>query len=274
MSKVKWIKIETDIITNRKIMELRDMKNGNDRVLLWFYLIILAGRCNDNGKVYFAQGVPYDEAKLQRELGISKVIVKSSLDYFQDNAMIELDSNGIITLIGWNEYQNADALEKQRESNRIRQQRWQENNKKNNALPNANITPSKCYINALDVDVELELEVDKKEEEIITHYVRKESDGVSEKVLPSNLPILNDDEVLDTDYNIRMKIDESPNITRQEQLSKLGIMPNSIKLNKASIEQLDDQQYSKLKEWVISQSGLVSVFGLKSKIETIMKGGN
>lgn len=176
MSAVKWVKIETSIITNRKLLELRESKNGNDKVLLWFYLIILAGRCNDNGRVYFAPEVPYDEVKLQRELHISKVTIKSGLDYFRTNAMIELDSNGIITLIGWNEYQNAEALERQRELGKIRQQNWRDKVKQNNANHNANITPVNRYNNALEVDVDVEVESREKKEDNIPSLNEREKE--------------------------------------------------------------------------------------------------
>lgn len=162
MSAVKWVKIETSIITNRKLLELRESKNGNDKVLLWFYLIILAGRCNDNGRVYFAPKVPYDDVKLQRELHISKVTIRSGLDYFLANAMIELDLDGIITLIGWNEYQNAEALERQRELGKLRQRKWQENRRLNNAPNNANITQGGSYNNGIDVEVDVDVEVEEE----------------------------------------------------------------------------------------------------------------
>lgn len=182
MSAVKWVKIETSIITNRKLLELRESKNGNDKVLLWFYLIILAGRCNDNGRVYFAPEVPYDDVKLQRELHISKVTIRSGLDYFRTNAMIELDSKGIITLIGWNEYQNAEALERQRELGKIRQQNWRDKVKQNNANHNANITPVNRYNNALEVDVDVDVDKEEDKENIPSLNERKKE--VKEETRP------------------------------------------------------------------------------------------
>lgn len=139
MSKVQWIKISTDILHNRKIQALRYEKNGNQIILLWFYLLVLAGQTNDQGKIYFTSTVPYDEEKLSKELSISKKIISEGLNYFINNEMLDKLENGYLSIDNWDEYQNAQRLEALRESNRERQKRYYELHKPNaqpNALPN------------------------------------------------------------------------------------------------------------------------------------------
>ena len=47
--------------------------------------------------------------------------------------MIDVDTNGIIYIIGWEEHQNVEGIEKIREQNRIRKQRQRERDKLDNS---------------------------------------------------------------------------------------------------------------------------------------------
>lgn len=214
MSKVHWIKISTDIIHNRKIEGLRYVKQGNQIILLWFYLLVLAGQTNDKGSIYFTKSIPYTDDKLQRQFNIPKSVIREGLAYFKANDMITTDERGIIEIIGWEEYQNAEMLERIRESNRIRQQRFYNTQKtqspiqsvieqKPNAIPNAqpNAQPNddllddivvppaldNRYSNRVDVDVEkkrkeLDLELDKDlnmyARELVTNKILSESEAL------------------------------------------------------------------------------------------------
>lgn len=161
MSKVQWIKISTDILHNRKIMALRYEKNGNQIILLWVYLLVLAGQTNDQGNIYFTGTIPYDNEKLSKELSIQKPIVATGLDYFQKNEMIKILENGWIKIENWEEYQNHEQLERIREGNRQRQQKHYYNAKPNGNLT-PNLTPSTPLANATDKN---RIEEDKNREE-------------------------------------------------------------------------------------------------------------
>lgn len=217
MSKVQWIKISTDIIHNRKIEGLRYVKQGNQIILLWFYLLVLAGQTNDKGLIYFTKSIPYTDDKLQRQFNIPKSVIREGLAYFKANDMITTNERGIIEIIGWEEYQNAEMLERIRESNRIRQQRFYNTQRttspiqsvveqKPNAIPNAQpnaqpnddllddivVPPSldNRYSNRVDknrVDVEkkreeLDLEVDKElnmyGKELVNNKILSESEAL------------------------------------------------------------------------------------------------
>lgn len=193
MSKVHWIKISTDIIHNRKIEGLRYVKQGNQIILLWFYLLVLAGQTNDKGSIYFTKTIPYTDDKLQRQFNIPKSVIREGLTYFKTNDMITTDERGIISIVGWEEYQNAEMLEKIRESNRIRQQRfyntqklitsvesvnYEKPNDRPNALPNTQpnddlldgvVLPQSLeirYSNRVDKN-RVDVDVEKKREELL-----------------------------------------------------------------------------------------------------------
>lgn len=140
---MQWIKISTNILHNRKIAALRYEKNGNQIILLWFYLLIIAGQINDDGKVYFTDNIPYDNAKLSREFAIRRDIVDSGIEYFTTNNMITLDKKDFINITGWREYQSFERLEKIKADNRERQKKHYDTHKmsnKNLTKPNTNLT--------------------------------------------------------------------------------------------------------------------------------------
>jgi predicted phage replisome organizer len=183
MSKVQWIKIDTEIIHNRKIQALRYEKNGNDMILLWFYLLVLAGKTNDNGQIYFTNTIPYDAEKLSKEFIIKKPNVLAALKYFKDNEMISVLENGVITVENWEEYQNYQQLERIKEGNRLRQKRYYDNHK-NNAQPNAVLTPTDMLANGIDknriekIRIEENRPEEKREESLINN--KRENDFIEE----------------------------------------------------------------------------------------------
>jgi predicted phage replisome organizer len=163
MANIQWIKVSTDILHNRKIQALRYQKNGNEVILLWFYLMVLAGQVNDAGKIYFTESLPYDADKLHTEFKVKKSIVNQGLEYFRSNNMIDVDNKGIIYMLNWEEYQNVDQMELIRQQNRIRQQRYALRHRQ----PNANITPAITLDNAVDKNrIEKNREEEIRKEEI------------------------------------------------------------------------------------------------------------
>lgn len=128
MAEVKWIKITTDMFDNRKIKHLRKLPDGNNIVLIWVMLLTMAGRCNSNGMVFLTQNIPYTPKMLADELDFEENTVKLALQSLEQLEMIVMD-NGFFSIPGWEEHQNAEALEKIREQNRIRKQKQREKQK-------------------------------------------------------------------------------------------------------------------------------------------------
>lgn len=128
MADVKWIKITTDMFDNRKIKHLRRLPDGNSIVLIWVMLLTMAGRCNSNGMVFLTENIPYTPKMLADELDFEENTVILALQALENLNMIVTDS-GFFAIAGWQEYQNIDGMDKIREQNRIRQQRWKEKQK-------------------------------------------------------------------------------------------------------------------------------------------------
>lgn len=123
MGDVKWIKLSTDLFSNRKMKQIDHMTDRDSIIVIWVKLLILAGELNDGGEIYFMSGVPFTEEQLAFHLERDREVVALALRTFEAYGMIEIDE-GIIRICNWEKYQNAAELEKIREQNRERQARF------------------------------------------------------------------------------------------------------------------------------------------------------
>lgn len=166
MAGVKWIHLNIDIFSNPKIKYLRGLKDGNYLVLIWIMLLAAAGRSNAGGKICVTENIPMDTSMLAEEFKFKKLLIDRAL-----SEMIKLDMiyirDGFITVIGWEEHQNASGLEKIREQNRIRQARYKDSQKPpldnvtNNVTANAKVT----HGNATDIESDKDIYKDLKEKD-------------------------------------------------------------------------------------------------------------
>lgn len=158
-AEVKWVKLMTDMFDNRKIKYLRKLPEGNNIVLIWVMLLTMAGRCNAGGMIFLTENVPYDANMLAGELDFDVNTVKLALEALVKLGMIVCDENEF-SIVGWEEHQNIEGMEKLREQNRLRQKRWYDKQK---ALPESNASPnvSLTQPNATEEEGEEEGERDK-----------------------------------------------------------------------------------------------------------------
>ncbi|WP_024854649.1 phage replisome organizer N-terminal domain-containing protein [Mediterraneibacter gnavus] len=163
MAKVKWIKITTDMFDNCKIKHLRKLPDGNNIVLIWVMLLTMAGRCNSNGMVFLTQNIPYTPKMLADELDFEENTVKLALQSLEQLEMIVMD-NGFFTIPGWEEHQNAEALEKIREQNRIRKQKQREKQKiecVTEMSRDTGVTNLGSHATDIDKDIDIDIDIDK-----------------------------------------------------------------------------------------------------------------
>ena len=126
---VSWIRLETDLFDNPKIQMLSNLPKGDSYVSFWVRLLCMAGKLNNGGYVYVAENAAYTPQLLAAITGKSVALVKTMLKTMQELHMIDIDSNGIIYIIGWNEHQNTSGLEKIREQTRERTRLYRERKK-------------------------------------------------------------------------------------------------------------------------------------------------
>lgn len=157
MNDVKWIKLTTDMFDNRKIKHLRKLPAGNDIVLIWVMLLTMAGRCNSGGMIFLTENIPYTTKMLADELGFEENVVIMALKALEELDMVTSDSNYLV-VPGWEEYQAVDGLEKIREQNRKRVQKYREKQK----MLTCNVTVTDS--NAIEEEKEIEEDIDKEKE--------------------------------------------------------------------------------------------------------------
>ena len=61
MSEVKWIRIVTDIFDDEKMYAIECMPDGRDLELVWFKILCLAGKCNQNGFLTINNKIAYTD---------------------------------------------------------------------------------------------------------------------------------------------------------------------------------------------------------------------
>lgn len=127
MSEIEWIKLDVDMFDNRKIKHIRKLPEGNNIVLIWVMLLTLAGRCNAGGLIFLTENIPYSTKMLADELDFEENTVKLAIEALERFGMISTD--GFLSITGWEEHQNATALDSIREYNRIAKQKSRERQK-------------------------------------------------------------------------------------------------------------------------------------------------
>ncbi len=168
MGEVKWIKIVTDIFDNRKIRQIEVMPDGDSILVIWFKLICLAGRINDNGLVYVTEDIPYTDEMLAAQFNRPLATVRLALNIFEKFKMIEI-VNDFLCLPSWEKYQSADRLEKMKSKNAERQARFRE--RKRAALlaeVTSPVTLPVTLCNAVEEDKEEDRDIDKERDIDIT----------------------------------------------------------------------------------------------------------
>ena len=165
MGKVQWIKLSTDVFDNKKVKQIEAMPEGDAILVIWFKLLVLAGKINDNGMVYFTEDIPYTEDMLSVEFGKPIQTVRLAINTFVRFGMIEV-TDDVFKLSGWEKYQNVDGLERIREQNRERKRRQRERQK---ALPKPKeekpINPMQRLFEGFDItEAQVELLIKKLKE--------------------------------------------------------------------------------------------------------------
>lgn len=120
MADVKWIKITTDIFDDEKILLIESLPSADSIIVIWFKLLILAGKQNNHGVFMMMDRIPYTEEMLasvcRREINTVRLALKT----FEEFGMVEL-IDGVITISNWNKHQTLDSYEKKKERDRLYQ---------------------------------------------------------------------------------------------------------------------------------------------------------
>lgn len=176
MADVKWIKLTTNIFDDEKILMIESLPSADTIIVIWFKLLTLAGKCNNNGVFMMNNRIPYTDEMLAAIFRRDDKIVKIALNTFEQFGMIEIIDD-VITIPNWAKHQSLDAYEKKKERDRKLQaerrakQRALIGKSSDNRLTSSDSSP--------DVAVSEEDEDKDKEKEIHSFILSRESEEKS-----------------------------------------------------------------------------------------------
>ena len=162
MAEVKWIKIYTNIINHKKIKRIRKMPEGNNIILIWVFLLALAGESNQNGGLFLTDTMPYKDEDLAIEFDFDIETIRFALITLERFRMIET-FEAVLYIKNWAEYQNIDGMERVRELTKNRVNRYREGKKlltNTECNVTCNATVTQC--NATDIDIDIDKDKDKE----------------------------------------------------------------------------------------------------------------
>ena len=118
MADVKWIKITTDIFDDEKILLIESLPDAYAIITVWFKLLCLAGKQNNNG-VFMMGRIAYTDKMLATIFRMKDSTVTMALQTFEQFGMVEI-VGGVITIPNWGKHQSLDAYEKKKIRDRER----------------------------------------------------------------------------------------------------------------------------------------------------------
>lgn len=127
---IKWFKLASDFLSNKKIRVLKSMPEGMSLIVIWIGMLGLASDTNDFGLVYFKEEIPYTDQLLATVLDFPVQTIQLALSTFEKMGMIEVIDD-IIKISNWAKYQSVDKMADIREYNRIKKQESRERQRLN-----------------------------------------------------------------------------------------------------------------------------------------------
>lgn len=187
MAEVKWIKLTTDIFDDEKILMIESLPSADTIIVIWFKLLALAGKSNNNGVFMMNNRIPYTEEMLAAIFRRDDKIVKLALNTFEKFGMIEIIDN-VITIPNWDKHQSLDAYEKKKERDRKLQAERRARQKALIAESSDNrLTSCDCQLTVAVTEEDKEEEGEKEEEYQSIIHMAAEADYIERKIEESDL---------------------------------------------------------------------------------------
>ena len=152
MTEIKWIKIATNIFDDEKLLLIEAMPEADAIIVIWFKLLCMAGKQNNNGVFMLNDKIAYTEEMLATIFRKSLNVVRLALATFEQYGMIEVIDN-VITIPNWEKHQNIEKLETIKEQTRKRVAEYRKRQEEK-LLELKNVTQNVTLRNALEEDKE------------------------------------------------------------------------------------------------------------------------
>ncbi|MBO7695661.1 MAG: phage replisome organizer N-terminal domain-containing protein [Methanobrevibacter sp.] len=125
---ISWIKITTNIFDDEKILLIESLPEADSIIVIWFKLLTLAGKCNNNGILMLNDSIPYTEEMLATIFRRPLNTVRLALETFEKFGMI-VTLHDTITIPNWEKHQQVESLDKIREKTNKRVRAYRERQK-------------------------------------------------------------------------------------------------------------------------------------------------
>lgn len=139
MANLQWLKLSTDFFDNNKIKLLESEKDGDTLIRIWIQLLIIAMKCNYQGRLSITEEKPMTVDEFSKIMGKSRKKITKCLEKFEELKMIIIEEN-FYKIKNWSKYQSIDKLEEIRLQNCLRQQKYREKMKSEKEKSNVTIT--------------------------------------------------------------------------------------------------------------------------------------
>ena len=182
MSDVKWIKIKTDIFDDEKVKIIDTLPDNDAILVIWFKLLTLAGKVNEEGYLFLNSKTPYTLDMLSAIFNRKKSTISLALKTFEQFDMVEIEDNDLINISNWGKHQNIEGLDKIKKQRRERQRKFREKKKQKLLSNDSNVTDNvnETLSNETELEVEVEEERDSKDNKfdyksIYEYYITQEN---------------------------------------------------------------------------------------------------
>ena len=96
MGQVGWIKVNTNIFSNRKIKILLKEREGDTYFRIWIQILTIAGECNRDGGLYISDNTPFKIKDFTNITGKSSKTFTKILQKFIDLGMLYFENDTYI----------------------------------------------------------------------------------------------------------------------------------------------------------------------------------
>ncbi|WP_353990063.1 phage replisome organizer N-terminal domain-containing protein [Pediococcus argentinicus] len=162
MADVSWIKLKTDMFEDEKIKLIQAMPESDAILIVWIRLLTLAGKVNDDGRIYIQENLSYTDEELSVLFNKPLNVVRLALQTLSRFNMIGINKNGILKIKNWEKHQNVDGLDKIRLQSAERNKRYRARKKEQKLLEKRDVSVTSR--DATDIDKDKEEESNNKVE--------------------------------------------------------------------------------------------------------------
>lgn len=125
---VKWIKIVTNIFDDEKILLIEGMPEGDAIIVIWFKLLCLAGKQNNQGMFMLNDKIAYTDEMFATIFRKDVKVVRLALQTFKNFGMVEI-IKGAVTIPNWSKHQSIEQLENKKDYMRDYMREYREKQK-------------------------------------------------------------------------------------------------------------------------------------------------